>query len=73
MKHVKQLEREIPRLQTQRQSWCHLRTAAGDEHTVRLVDSRRHWPAMRSGDASTPHHLHGDDERVGGHRHAAQE
>ena len=29
-------------------------------------------PGMRSGDVPPLHHLHGDDERAGGHRQAAQ-
>ena len=49
---------KFPRLRIQRQSWCHLRTAASGDQGARLVDSRRPRPGMRSGDVSPPHHLH---------------
>ena len=48
----------------QRQSWYHLCTAAGEDETARLVDSRRPRPGMRSEHVSPPNHLHVDDERV---------
>ena len=73
VKHFNRHQREIPRLRILGQYWFHFRAAAGDDQTARFVDSRRHQPGMRSGDASPPQHLHRDDERVGDHRQAAQE
>ena len=72
IKHLKRHQRKIPRFQFQRQSWYHILTAAGDDQTARLLDSRRRGPGMRSGDVLRLRHLHRDDERVGGHRQAAQ-
>ena len=49
------------------------RVVAGDDKTSRLVDSRRRWPGVHFRDVLPPHHHHHvDQERVGGHRHAAQ-
>ena len=41
----------------------------GDDQTARLVDC----PGEHSGHVSSPHHLFGDDERVGNDRQAAQD
>ena len=67
----KRHQRYILRRRNQRQSWYHLRTASGTDQTARLVFSRRPRPGMRFGDIHPPHHLDGDDERVGGDRKAA--
>ena len=45
---TRRMKRQIHRLRFQRQSWYYFHTAAGDDQTARLADSRRPLSGMRS-------------------------
>ena len=66
-KRARQSSGRQPTGSDQRQSCFHLRAVAGNDQTAALVCCRRHRPGLSCGDASLPHHLHGNDELAGRH------